>query len=85
MGGRARRLVKAAGGHPRYCGPCAPRHFRLSGVERHPRNRAILPLCSTFGASKRWLGTNADGTARTLSTADYYKVGRNRSQLAGRE
>jgi len=32
-------------------------------------------LFSTFGASKRWLSTNADGTIRTLTDADYYKAG----------
>lgn len=32
-------------------------------------------LFSAFGASKRWLGTNADGTTRDLTTADYYKAG----------
>ncbi|GAB4822528.1 hypothetical protein N2152v2_009574 [Parachlorella kessleri] len=32
-------------------------------------------LFSTFGASKRWLGTNADGTTRELTTADFFKAG----------
>lgn len=32
-------------------------------------------LFSAFGASKRWLGTNADGSTRPLSTADFYKAG----------
>lgn len=32
-------------------------------------------LFSAFGASQRWLGTNADGTPRKLSTADFYKAG----------
>ena len=32
-------------------------------------------LFSTFGASKRWLGTNADGTTRELSEADFFKAG----------
>lgn len=32
-------------------------------------------LFSAFGASKRWLATNPDGSTRTLSTADYYKAG----------
>ena len=32
-------------------------------------------LFSAFGASKRWLGTNADGTTRALTTADFYKAG----------
>lgn len=31
-------------------------------------------LFSTFGASKRWLGTNADGSARTLTYSDFYMV-----------
>lgn len=31
-------------------------------------------LFSAFGASKRWLATNPDGSTRTLSTADYYKA-----------
>lgn len=32
-------------------------------------------LFSAFGASKRWLATNPDGSTRALSTADYYKAG----------
>ncbi len=32
-------------------------------------------LFSAFGASKRWLGTNADGSTRDLTVADYYKAG----------
>lgn len=32
-------------------------------------------LFSAFGASKRWLGTNADGTTRELSNADFFKAG----------
>ena len=32
-------------------------------------------LFSAFGASKRWLGTTADGTTRALTTADFYKAG----------
>lgn len=32
-------------------------------------------LFSAFGESKRWLGTNADGTTRTLTTLDFYKAG----------
>ena len=32
-------------------------------------------LFGTFGASKRWLGTNADGTPRPLGRADFYKAG----------
>ncbi len=32
-------------------------------------------LFATFGGSKRWLGTNADGTPKPLSTADFYKAG----------
>ena len=32
-------------------------------------------LFSAFGASKRWLGTNPDGTMRELSDADYFKAG----------
>lgn len=31
-------------------------------------------LFSAFGAAKRWFGTNADGTERRLTTADFYKV-----------
>ena len=32
-------------------------------------------LFSAFGESKRWLGTNADGTVRELTNLDYYKAG----------
>jgi len=32
-------------------------------------------LFTAFGSSKRWLGTNADGTPRQLTTADFYKAG----------
>ena len=32
-------------------------------------------LFSAFGESKRWLGTNADGTTRELTNIDYYKAG----------
>lgn len=32
-------------------------------------------LFGAFGASKRWLGTSADGTARPLQKIDYYKAG----------
>jgi solute carrier family 25 carnitine/acylcarnitine transporter 20/29 len=32
-------------------------------------------LFSAFGASKRWLATNADGTTRTLSDVDFFKAG----------
>lgn len=31
-------------------------------------------LFSTFGAAKRWLGTNPDGSTRALTTANYYEV-----------
>lgn len=34
-----------------------------------------MSLFSTFGGAKRWLGTNADGSARQLQTADFYKAG----------
>ncbi|CAL5227929.1 g10976 [Coccomyxa viridis] len=32
-------------------------------------------LFGAFGAAKRWLSTNKDGTTRTLTTADFYKAG----------
>ncbi len=32
-------------------------------------------LFSAFGASKRWLATNPDGTTRELTTPDFFKVG----------
>ncbi len=32
-------------------------------------------LFSAFGESKRWLGTNADGSTRALTTIDFYKAG----------
>ncbi|PNH07796.1 Mitochondrial substrate carrier family protein G [Tetrabaena socialis] len=32
-------------------------------------------LFGTFGASKRWLGTNSDGSARQLQRSDFYKAG----------
>ena len=32
-------------------------------------------LFSAFGAAKRWLAKNADGSARELTIADYYKAG----------
>jgi solute carrier family 25 carnitine/acylcarnitine transporter 20/29 len=32
-------------------------------------------LFGAFGSSKRWLATNADGTTRPLTTADFYKAG----------
>lgn len=32
-------------------------------------------LFSAFGSSKRWLGTNADGTERRLDPLDFYKAG----------
>eukprot|EP00798_Chlamydomonas_sp_ICE-L_P010018 gene10018-7905_t len=32
-------------------------------------------LFGAFGQSKRWLGTNADGTSRTLQPIDFYKAG----------
>lgn len=32
-------------------------------------------LFSTFGWAKRWLGTAADGSARELTAADFYKAG----------
>jgi solute carrier family 25 carnitine/acylcarnitine transporter 20/29 len=31
-------------------------------------------LFSAFGASKRWLSTNADGTTRALTDADFFKA-----------
>lgn len=31
-------------------------------------------LFSAFGASKRWLATNPDGTTRQLTSADFFKV-----------
>lgn len=31
-------------------------------------------LFGAFGASKRYLSTNADGSTRPLTTADFYKV-----------
>jgi solute carrier family 25 carnitine/acylcarnitine transporter 20/29 len=31
-------------------------------------------LFGAFGAAKRWLSTNPDGTIRPLTTADFYKV-----------
>ena len=31
-------------------------------------------LFGAFGAAKRWLSTNSDGTTRALTTADFYKV-----------
>lgn len=32
-------------------------------------------LFSAFGASKRWLGTGADGTMHELTDIDYFKAG----------
>jgi len=32
-------------------------------------------LFSAFGESKRWLGTNSDGTTRALQDIDYFKAG----------
>ena len=32
-------------------------------------------LFGAFGSSKRWLATNADGSARPLRTEDFYKAG----------
>lgn len=32
-------------------------------------------LFSAFGASKRWLGTNPDGTERALTNVDFFKAG----------
>jgi solute carrier family 25 carnitine/acylcarnitine transporter 20/29 len=32
-------------------------------------------LFGAFGESKRWLGTNPDGSRRPLRTADFYKAG----------
>lgn len=32
-------------------------------------------LFGAFGESKRWLGTNADGTQRALQPLDFYKAG----------
>eukprot|EP00873_Tetraselmis_striata_P021648 jgi/Tetstr1/441912/TSEL_030120.t1 len=32
-------------------------------------------LFGSFGGSKRWLSTNADGTTRPLATLDFYKAG----------
>ncbi|KXZ45757.1 hypothetical protein GPECTOR_51g743 [Gonium pectorale] len=32
-------------------------------------------LFGAFGSSKRWLGTNADGTTRPLEKIDFYKAG----------
>eukprot|EP00955_Chlamydomonas_euryale_P105765 365661-Chlamydomonas_euryale.AAC.50 len=32
-------------------------------------------LFGAFGESKRWLGTNADGSSRTLQPLDFYKAG----------
>mmetsp|Transcript_18660 Transcript_18660/g.56392 ORF Transcript_18660/g.56392 Transcript_18660/m.56392 type:complete len:308 (+) Transcript_18660:164-1087(+) len=34
-----------------------------------------MSLFSVFGGAKRWLGTNPDGSTRTLSTADFFKAG----------
>ena len=31
-------------------------------------------LFGAFGAAKRWLATNPDGSTRPLTTADFYKV-----------
>ena len=32
-------------------------------------------LFGTFGESKRWLGTNSDGTTRELAASDFFKAG----------
>lgn len=32
-------------------------------------------LFGAFGESKRWLGTNADGSQRPLQRLDFYKAG----------
>ena len=37
-----------------------------------------MSLFSVFGGAKRWLGTNPDGSARKLTTADFFKA---RNQL----
>jgi hypothetical protein len=31
-------------------------------------------LFGAFGAAKRWLSTNSDGTTRALTTLDFYKA-----------
>lgn len=47
----------------------------LGCAVQQPTTRTFFTIvCSTFGASKRWLGTNADGSARQLTALDYYKV-----------
>lgn len=33
-----------------------------------------MSLFSVFGGAKRWLGTNPDGSARQLTTADFFKA-----------
>lgn len=68
--------------------PCVPRphHAPTLNLWPHTRLACLAPaahtqqmffratLFSAFGASKRWLGTNADGTTRPLGAADFYKA-----------
>jgi hypothetical protein len=70
------------------CKPCtqAHMHARALRARRHePTQGVASPLAGqmffraslfgAFGSSKRWLATNADGSARPLVTSDYYKAG----------
>jgi hypothetical protein len=61
-------------------------HARALRARRHePTQGVASPLAGqmffraslfgAFGSSKRWLATNADGSARPLVTSDYYKAG----------
>lgn len=48
----------------------------LQGVQSPLAGQIVFRsvLFGAFGAAKRWLSTNADGTTRPLTTADFYKV-----------
>ena len=49
----------------------------LQGVQSPLAGQIVFRsvLFGAFGAAKRWLSTNSDGTTRALTTADFYKVG----------
>jgi solute carrier family 25 carnitine/acylcarnitine transporter 20/29 len=52
-------------------------HFDVQGVASPLAGQMLFraTLFSAFGESKRWLGTNEDGTMRELTNLDFYKAG----------
>ncbi len=59
-----------------YCAMAKVSCALLQGVQSPLVGQVVFRsvLFGAFGAAKRWLSTNKDGTTRTLTTADFYKV-----------